>query len=818
MKKLKRVLRRTVQQVSDRLTGSGLMQEELSAIGSALFSDDMAALARQAAAEGCVLLKNDGTLPLNKETPVAVFGRCQLDWFYVGYGSGGDVHPPYRVNLMEGLKNAGVPVDEPLAQVYAAWCSHPDHEAYHGWWGHWPMSHPEMPLDQNLVTEAAVRCGTAIVVIGRAAGEDRENTLTPGSYYLTEAERAMLNAITAAFKNTVVVMNTGSIMDMAWTLEYGSKLSAILLAWQGGMESGNGVADVLTGRINPCGRLTDTIARDYVDYPSSRDFGGKAFNNYSEDIFVGYRYFDTFAPERVLYPFGFGLSYTTFTYSAQELAEENGHYTLPVTVTNTGRLPGREVVMLRCSAPQGKLGKAASVLVAFSKTGLLAPNESESLLLTFDDRCLSSFDDTGKAGFPHAFVLEAGEYRFTLNGQDAASLTISKTRCIETCQEVCAVHHSFNRISVREEHGRPIPDCDTVPAGKVNLTQRILNHLPAEIPVTGDRRYKLSDVAAGKITLETFIAQLSDKELEGLTRGEGGMLSSLGVDGNAGVFGGVLPSLREKGIPPVVTADGPSGLRLKRHCALLPIGTALACTWDTALMERLFGELGKEMCAYKLDIVLSPGMNIHRNPLCGRNFEYFSEDPLLTGKMAAAVVRGVQNQGVSCCPKHFACNNQEVRRNTNDSRLSHRALREIYLRGFEIVVKEGHPNTIMTSYNKINGVWAHYNYDLATTILRQEWGFEGVVMTDWWMQRSTSPEFPKIRDNAYRVRAQVDVLMPGNMSHTAKKYRSDGTLLKTLNQPGGITRGELQRTAATVLKLILKTKGDTLTEVSHETI
>ena len=798
MRKLKRFLRHTAQRISDRLSGSGLMQEELSASGRARFTPEMATLARQAAAEGCVLLKNNGALPLAPGEPVAVFGRCQLDWFYVGYGSGGDVHPPYRVNLVEGLRRADVPLDEPLAQVYESWCSHPDHEAYHGWWGHWPMSHPEMPLESKWVTDAAARCKTAIVVIGRAAGEDRENTLTPGSYHLTETERAMLKAVTGAFGKTVVVLNTGSIMDMAWTLEYGEKLSAILMAWQGGMESGNAVADVLTGRVNPCGRLTDTVARNYTDYPSSSHFGGKAFNNYAEDIFVGYRYFDTFAPEQVLYPFGFGLSYTTFSCDIAALTEEAEQYSLTVAVTNTGNCPGREVLILRCCPPQGKLGKAASILVAFGKTGLLQPGQAETLSLSFDARCLASFDDTGKTGYSNSFVLEAGTYRFSLNGQEAPALTIPEIRCLETCQEACCVQHPFDRMTLTGH--------ETVPAGTVDLAQRILGNLPKQIPVTGDLGYKLSDVAAGTVTLEAFIAQLSDEELEGLTRGEGGMLSALGTEGNAGVFGGVLPSLREKGIPPVVTADGPSGLRLKRHCALLPIGTALACTWDTELLERLFRELGREMNCHDLDVVLSPGMNIHRNVLCGRNFEYFSEDPLLTGKIAAAIIRGVQSQGVSCCPKHFACNNQEVRRNTNDSRVSHRALREIYLRGFEIAVKEGRPNTLMTSYNKLNGIWAHYSYDLATTVLRQEWGFRGVILTDWWMQRSKSPEFPAIRDNAYRVRAQVDVLMPGNMSRTGKQYRSDGTLLKTLDKPGSITRGELQRTAATVLTLILKTK------------
>ncbi|WP_308761596.1 glycoside hydrolase family 3 C-terminal domain-containing protein [uncultured Bacteroides sp.] len=810
MKKLKQKLGAIAQRVVDWGMGNGLMQEELTADGHDMVMPEMAALARRAGAEGCVLLKNEGTLPLKAGQSVAVFGRCQLDWFYVGYGSGGDVHPPYRVNLMEGLKNAGIPFDEKVAKTYADWCFSEDNKADHGWGGHWPMSHPEMPLEQSMVSAAAKRCDTAIVVIGRAAGEDRENTLTKGSYYLTDEETVMLDAVTSAFRHTAVVLDIGSIMDMAWAEVYGDKLSAILIAWQGGMESGNAVADVLTGKVNPCGKLSDTIARNYENYPSSSSFGGKEFNNYTEDIFVGYRYFETFAKDKVLYPFGYGLSYTTFECKPLALNWERGTYTVSAQVTNTGNVAGREAVMLWCAAPQGKLGKAAKVLTAYGKTKLLAPGESETVTLCFDERTFASFDDTGKTGFANAFVLEAGEYQFFLGDVLAGTITIDETRVIEQCEEVCGIKAPFARMVAREENGTIVAREEMLPYGNVDLRQRILERLPEEITFTGDKGYKLSDVAKGKISLDAFIAQLDDKELEALTRGEGCMGSALGVAGNAGAFGGVLPSLREKGIPPVITADGPSGLRLKKYCALLPNGTALACSFDDELIQQLFTHVGKEMIKHGVDVVLSPGMNIHRNPLCGRNFEYFSEDPLLTGKMAAAIVRGVQSQGVSCCPKHFACNNQETKRNTNDSRVSKRALREIYLRCFEIVVKEASPKVIMTSYNKINGVWSHYNYDLVTTVLRQEWGFGGVVITDWWMQKSASLEFPAIKDNGYRVRAQVDVLMPGNMGHLHKSYHSDGSLLKTVDKPGGMTRAEIQRTAKNVLSLILKTRKEEL--------
>ena len=772
MKKLKNKFGKLMQRIIDRAMGNGLMQEETTADGERYMTPGIAELIRQAGAESCVLLKNDGTLPLSKEKEIAVFGRCQLDWFYVGYGSGGDVNAPYHVNLIDGLRNAGLPLNAGVLNAYETWTQQEDNKADHGWWGHWPMNYPEMPLDAGLVRTAAQTAGTALVVIGRAAGEDRENTLTKGSYYLTDEEHAMLDAVTAAFGKAVVLLNIGSIMDMSWAEEYGDKLSALMIVWQGGMESGNAVADVLTGAVSPCGKLGDTIARRYEDYPSSANFGGKAYNDYAEGIYVGYRHFDKH-PETVLYPFGFGLSYTSFRVKADSLRHAKGMIEAAVTVTNTGSIPGKEVVQLFCHAPEGRLDKPLRVLAAFAKTSVLAPGESETLTLRCDDKCFASYDESSSR-----FLLEAGEYRFTANETAAGGFTLDGEITVEQCVRLC---------KTSEE-----------------LRERIQSRLPESVSEAGNRNATLQDVRNGKVTLDEFIAGLNDGELEALTRGHGMMSSSLGVAGNAGAFGGVTESLRQKGVPPVITSDGPAGLRLKKYCALIPCGTALACTWNTELVETLSAKVGEEMIHYGVDVQLAPGMNVHRNPLCGRNFEYFSEDPLLSGKMAAAVVRGVQSKGKAACPKHFACNNQETNRNQNDSRVSERALREIYLRNFEIAVKEAKPLTIMTSYNKINGVWSHYNYDLVTTILRGEWGYTGCVITDWWMQKAKSPEFPKLKNNAYRVRAQVDVLMPGDMGHIAKTYKSDGSLLKTLGQPDGITRGELQRTAKNVLTLALR--------------
>lgn len=773
----------------------------------------MAELIRSSAAEGCVLLKNDDVLPLSNDLNVAVFGRCQKNTFFVGYGSGGDVHPPYRVTYADGLKECSeITLNEELFELYRSWCEK-NPPVISTLWGQWPMCYQEMPLNDEIVERAAKQSDVAMVIIGRAAGEERENVLSQGSFYLTETEEQMLAMVTEAFKKTIVVMNCGNIIDMSWTKKY--HVQAILYAWLGGMEAGNALADVLCGRVNPCGKLSDTIAATYEDYPSAVNFGGPEYNFYAEDIFVGYRYFETFAKDKVLFPFGFGLSYTSFQIKCEGFsvkqsmsAEYPEEAALEVSVTNIGACDGKETVQLYLAAPQGKLKKAAKSLVAFAKTKLLMPGETQKIHLSVPIEDMVSYDDTGKTGYQFAYVLEEGKYEFFLgnsveNAAKAAGFMQKTTAVVQQLEPVCSIQEEFERFTVSEtgEVGCSIGR-ETVPVNSRSLRERILNRLPEEIKVTGNQGYLFSDVIDGKVSMDSFVAQLNDEELEALTRGEGGMNSSLGTEGNTGVFGGVIPSLREKGVPPMVTADGPAGLRVKRYTSLIPCGTTLSCTWNTELVEKLFEKMGEETKLHKIDVILSPGLNIHRNPLCGRNFEYYSEDPYLSGKTAAAAVRGIQSQGVSACPKHFAGNNQEDKRNQTDDRVSERALREIYLKGFEICVKEGKPQNLMTSYNKVNGVWSHYNYDLVTTVLRGEWGYEGNVMTDWWMRLSASPEFPLLKDNAYRVRAQVDVLMPGNIGHKEREYQSDGSLLATLSKEDGMTRGELQRTAKNVLRFV----------------
>ena len=810
-KNMKNSARRFFSKVVNFVVSSTAQSTSKGELGLPETPQEMKNTARLAAAEGIVMLKNDGVLPFAADEKVAVFGRVQFDWFFVGYGSGGDVNKPYSVNLIDGMKNSGIAVDEQLAEIYCEWIR--KNPADDGFWGFWPRFHDEMKIDEKTVRDAASRCGSAVVVIGRSAGEDRENALSKGSYYLTDAELSLLDKVTASFEKVAVLINSGNIIDMAWLKRYGDKIGAVLYVWQGGMESGNAIGDVLSGKVSPSGKLSDTIADCYESYPSSANFGRKLYNNYAEDIFVGYRYFETFAPEKVMFPFGFGLSYTSFELSDKTLMTADDKLVVSVTVKNTGGMSGKEVVQIYYGAPQGELGKAAKSLVAYEKTRLLLPGEEQRLTFSFPVSRMASYDDSGKSGFAHCYVLENGEYPIYVGSDVRSSEKIGVYEADETyvverlaSRADCAPHIAFDRMTaVQGSDGKPELVYEQVPLSTVSRREEIENNLPEAPEYTGDRGIKLIDVANNRATLAGFTAQLDDTELEALCRGDYVMNSKLGTPGNAAVYGGILESLRDKGVPPVTATDGPSGIRLHCYASLLPIGTLLACTWNRQLVRDLYSLLGAEMAKKGSDVLLAPGMNIHRDPLCGRNFEYFSEDPLLTGTMGAAFVRGIQSQGVSACPKHFACNNQETMRIRNDSRVSERALREIYLKGFEICVKTARPENIMTSYNKINGVWGHYHYGTCTQILRGEWEYDGCVMTDWWMRACTDPDFPSLRNNAYRVRAQVDVLMPG-AGAGSRKAKYDPSLLESLGKPEGIKRAEIFRSAMNTLRFVLRSK------------
>ncbi|MBQ8228758.1 MAG: glycoside hydrolase family 3 protein [Clostridia bacterium] len=777
---------------------SGVAQEKtLRAKEKITVTDEMKDTLRRVAGEGAVLIKNNGVLPLKKGTKVSLFGRVQHNWFFTGYGSGGDVNRPYAVNLIDGIRKCpDLVLNEQLAITYESWCI--DNIINDAVWGMWPRFYPEMPITDGDVLNASIDSECAVVTIGRSSGEDRENALEKGSYYLTDDERKLLDKVAYRFDKTVVLLNIGSLIDLAWIEEYGDKIDAVLILWQGGMESGNAAADLLCGKTNPCGKLTSTVSRNYTDQPSAKDFGGKKFNNYTEDIYVGYRYFETFNKDAVLYPFGYGLSYTDFEIGCSSAVSTKDGFRFDIEIKNTGSLRGKEAFGLYVKKPIGVLGNPEKQLVAFGKSKLISPQKSQSLKADVSFYQLASYDDSGITGFKSAYVIEKGEYEFYLGGDVRNAQKIftyyqEETVLYSQLSQCLAPENSFPVLN-------PIDGTRLCTANETNLKTKILDNMPKATPITGDKGYKLQDVKSRKVSMDDFVAQLSLTELEAITRGDYTMGSLLGTPGNASVYCGVLESLRSKGIPAVSTSDGPSGIRLRASCSLIPIGTLLASTFDIKAVKDVYSLVALEMKEKGSDVLLAPGMNIHRNPLCGRNFEYYSEDPYLTGKIGAAAVMGIQAQGGSACPKHFACNNQEIKRLVNDSRVSERALREIYLKGFEICIKEAKPKNIMTSYNKVNGVWSYYNYDLVTSVLRDEWGYEGCVMTDWWTKSDKSPLFPKVFDNAYRVRAQVDVLMPGG--GRAGNRKPDDSLLKYVDN-GGITLGEIQRSAKNILNFAM---------------
>lgn len=766
-------------------------------------SKEMKEGARALASEGIVLLENDGTLPITPSNEVAVFGRTQYNYFCVGYGSGGDVNTPYKISLTEGLRSCDeIRINKRLEEIYINWCKQnvPDE----GYWGHWPYCFEEMPLSYTLVQEARKTSDVALIVIGRATGEDREQKLKPDSFYLNKGELDMIDKVTLVFQKVVLILDVGNIIDFEVIASLRNKLSAILLAPLGGMESGNALCDVLSGRVSPSGRLADTIAVSYHSYPSSDNFGNRKYNNYEEDIYVGYRYFESFAKEEVLYPFGYGLSYTDFDIQGKIERIDNA-VKISANVKNIGTVKGKEVIQIYVTSPIGKLSKPIIELKGFAKTKLLDIGEEERVEVIIDDYSLSSYDDDGLTDNIACWVLERGDYEFYIgkNSRDITSIgkIFIEEKVTSKCHTACPPKAPLNVLDGRDTilngDDSAILTYRVKPDHFGYLKGRIFDELPEEImPTKSGITY--SDVKEGRESLDELVAELSNEELDTLCHGHYKMNSPFGAKGNAGAIGGISNSLIARGIPVAIPTDGPSGIRLCEKASLLPSGMAIACSWNEELAEHVYSLIAKEMREKGSDILLAPGMNIHRNHLCGRNFEYYSEDPLLTGKIASAVVKGIQSEGSSACIKHFACNHQERARKINDSRLSERALREIYLKGFEIAIKESDPKCVMASYNKVNGVYSYHNYDLCTVILRQEWGYKHLVITDWWTKKAKNPDFKGVDDNAYRIRAQADVLMPGG--NRLGKY--DGTTLKSLKK-GGLTRAELQRSAKNVLQFLI---------------
>ena len=760
-----------------------------------------AAKARETVAAGAVLLRNEGgALPFGAGCRVAVFGRSQFNYYKSGTGSGGMVNTAPVAGITQALEESGdVAVDAGVKAAYEAWLV--EHPFYAGvGWAAEPWFQEEMPLDEAMVREAAARCDAAVAIIGRTAGEDQDNSATEGSYFLTAAEKAMLDTVCKAFGRVAVVLNVGNIIDMSWVEEYAPQ--AVLYVWQGGQEGGRGAADVLTGRAYPSGKLSDTIALRVEDYPAAANFGSETRNVYQEDVYVGYRYFETFAKDAVAYPFGFGLGYTTFGVELEPGACDGNGFTVRAKVKNTGSRPGRETVQLYVEKPQGGLGQPARVLVDFAKTPELAPGQSATLTLSCAFDALASFDDSGLGESKNAWLLEKGEYRF-FAGTDVRSATFAgsanlEAKVVEQLEEALAPVTPFARLRPGANGEKAWEDA---PLAEVDPASRRKERLPEQRPCTGDKGWKLGDVLDGKVSLEAFVDQLTDEELFTLVRGEG-MCSPKVTAGTAGAFGGVTEALLGKGIPVACCADGPSGIRMDcgTRAFAMPNGTCLACTFDTALVEDLYEYEGLELRKNRVDTLLGPGINIHRHPLNGRNFEYFSEDPLLTGRMAAAQLKAMHRYGVTGTIKHFACNSQETHRHDVEAVVSQRAMREIYLKAFEIAVKEGRARSIMSSYNPINAYWAASNYDLLTTVLRGQWGYTGQVMTDWWARGNDPGELGERTNMAALIRAQNDLYMVATDAQGNSNHDNSAEALAA----GKVTRGEYLRSAENICRFLLE--------------
>lgn len=782
------------------------------------------AKAREAVAEGCVLLRNErNVLPLQAGTMVSVFGRIQSHYYKSGVGSGGMVNVDTVVGILEGLENSGkIALNGELLEEYVRWeREHPYDEGCG--WGREPWSQEEMPLTDDIVERASGKSAVALVIIGRTAGEDRDAGDIPGSYRLTDVEEDMLARVRKYFDKMVVILNVGGIIDMSFVDRYLPE--AVLYVWQGGMVGGDGVADILTGAVSPSGKLTDTIAYRLEDYPSTANFGDRQRNFYCEDIYVGYRYFETFAKDRVRYPFGYGMSYTDFEVAvfACKFDRSLCRVRLSVVVTNTGNAAGKEVVQVYVGAPQGRLGRPARELAAFAKTACIAPGQTEEL--TFDIACedFATYDDSGATGHRFCRVLEAGEYVLYV-GTDVRSarrefsFLLPETIVTEQLSQAYAPTLPFCRIrpvmqNVEDEQETfYVQTEERVPVAPDDAAERAEKQPTDDLTESEERMdagrevpgyLQLADVLRGDVSMEAFIRQMSDYDLSCIVSGEG-MGSPLVTPGTASAMGGVSEALRAMGIPAVCCSDGPSGIRMDcgTRAFSLPNGTLLGCTFNVDLVEALYGFTGMELAVNHIECLLGPGMNIHRHPLNGRNFEYYSEDPLVTGVFASAVLKGLKRWNISGAMKHFCGNNQELGRRTADAVISERALRDIYLKGFEIAVKSGYADAVMTSYGVVNGIRTSECYDLCTRILREEWGFDGIVMTDWWANISSEPEIcPK---NGFRlmVRSQNDVFMV-NTDAACNDYNE---ISCSFLIDDSVYRTWLRRSAANICSFVMRSR------------
>jgi len=741
-------------------------------------------LSRDIAAEGTVLLKNDGILPLTEGTKLCPFGRSLGDYLFGGGGSGWVVSND-NVSLADALRSANakgqLQVFTPLIDHYENSTEFKINEVRE--LGDKLYTEPSMriaPLPEELYCQSKVFGGIALFCVSRYSTES--NTIDrpgqEGDFLLWPEEQELFDRLCTDFEKVIVILN---VCGPVATKQFrdNSKVAAILYPMFGGSGAGEVLCQMLLGQRYPSGHLQDTLADRIEDYPSTANYNQHIDHvDYEEDIFVGYRYFETFAPEKAVYPFGYGLSYTTFAIRCESAALVRNTVTVDVLVKNTGKLPGKEVVQLYMSAPQGKLGKAVKVLTAFQKTRELKPGEEAKLSLHFDIREFGSFDDEGKV-CKSAFVLEQGKYKiclgnnvrdcsavldFTLDG-DIICRKCHSYMSPEKLQKRLTADGSYQPLPPAQPHKRPAPSYRT----KADPEQ-----------------LKLADaLQAGK--LDAFLASLSDRDLGQLLYGHPMMNTS----GTSGIGAPLLNRHPHPEIPLVPTADGPAGYRATQDVGIsttfFPCANVVAQTWEPKWSEKMGKAGALEIKENNIGIWLAPALNIHRNPMCGRNFEYYSEDPLISGLFAAAFVKGVQSQNIAATIKHFCCNNRETNRRDADSRVSERALREIYLRGFEIAVKKSNPWALMTSYNPLNGQRSSSNWDAIEGILKGEWKYKGLVMTDWSAFSTIDQE----------ILAGSHVKMPMSITGTTDLYDFEAAIAE-----GKLTRENLLAAARKVLELM----------------
>ncbi len=799
-------------------------------------------VALKAAEEGIVLLENkENVLPLPEGAAIALYGRGASKTVKGGTGSG-DVNERESVSVYTGLKAAGFTI------VNEKWIEEYDKEyeekrifwrdtllkevkeserGLEGFFDAYAARPFPAPIGADPEKEDT---DTAIFVISRIAGEAADRRNIEGDYYLTEEEDGFLDDLCRLYDRVIVILNTGGVIDLSF-MDSHKNICALIFMCQAGMEGGTALADILSGKVSPGGHLTDTWCYDYEDYPGAAGFsyinGDLTQERYEEGIYTGYRYFDSLGIP-VRYGFGYGLSYSEFSFESGEPVYENGVVSLSVNVTNIGDTPAKEVLQVYVSCPQRGLEKEFRRLAGFAKTGLIPGNGSEKLTVEIPVNYLSSYEEEEAA-----WTLEKGFYciwcGFSLDKSvPVALMTLDKKVTVETCDNLCAP------VNEKEEFSIPAEEREELYNKWIEKAKE--ESLPV-LEISGDsietRKNKYGEAEVFSENIRKLTDDLSDEKLISLCIGdiprEGekeavGGSSSIVPGGTADTSHEVIPD----GIPSIATADGPAGLRLLekytvrngevrskpfirtvehgffdpspeeeegetyyQYCTAFPVGTLLASTWDTDVLYEVGQAVAEEMQIFGVDLWLAPGMNIHRNPLCGRNFEYFSEDPLISGKMAAAITRGVGSvKGCGTTIKHFACNNSEDNRFFSDSVLSERTLREIYLKGFEIAVKESEPMALMTSYNKINGIHSANNLELISRILRDEWGYNGLVLSDW-----TTTWYGDNCTATGCIKAGNDLIMPG--------CKGDVEDLRESLKTGEITREDLLKCARRVVRTIL---------------